>query len=66
MDLHKKTKNENQIQSEQRAISYDMKEFTIELYVKNILTILLKTIMNYTYPNTKENLFGMRNINLAL
>lgn len=37
MDLNKKKRIENQIQSEQRAISYDMKEFTIELYVKKYL-----------------------------
>lgn len=37
MDINKKKRIENQIQSEQRAISYDMKEFTIELYVKKYL-----------------------------
>lgn len=33
----KKQRIENQIESEQKAISYDMKEFTIELYVKKYL-----------------------------
>lgn len=37
MDSIKKKKIENQIQSEQKAISYDMKEFTIELYVNKYL-----------------------------
>lgn len=37
MDPNKKKKIEDQIESEQRAISYDVKEFTIELYVKKYL-----------------------------
>lgn len=37
MEPNKKKKIEDQIESEQKAISYDMKEFTIELYVKKYL-----------------------------
>lgn len=37
MEPYKKKKIEDQIESEQKAISYDMKEFTIELYVKKYL-----------------------------
>ncbi len=37
MEPDKKKKIEDQIESEQRVISYDMKEFTIELYVKKYL-----------------------------
>ena len=37
MEPNKKKKIEDQIESEQKTISYDMKEFTIELYVKKYL-----------------------------
>jgi hypothetical protein len=37
MDPNRKKKIEDQIESEQKAISYDMKEFTIELYVNKYL-----------------------------
>ena len=37
MDPIKKKKIEDQIESEQKTISYDMKEFTIELYVNKYL-----------------------------
>lgn len=37
MELKKKKRIEDQIESEQKAISYDIKEFTIELYVKKYL-----------------------------
>ncbi len=37
MEPLKKKKIENQIETEQKAISYDMKEFTIELYVNKYL-----------------------------
>lgn len=37
MELSKKKKIEDQIESEQKTISYDMKEFTIELYVNKYL-----------------------------
>lgn len=37
MDVSKKKKIENQIEAEQKAISYDVKEFTIELYVNKYL-----------------------------
>ena len=37
MDAEKKKKIEEQIEQEQKTISYDMKEFTIELYVNKYL-----------------------------
>lgn len=37
MEPNKKKMIEDQIESEQKTISYDMKEFTIELYVKKYL-----------------------------
>ena len=37
MEPLKKKRIEDQIESEQKAISYDMKEFTIELYVNKYL-----------------------------
>ena len=40
MEPNKKKKIEDQIESEQKAISYDMKEFTIELYVKKYLALI--------------------------
>ena len=52
MDPIKKKKIEDQIESEQKTISYDMKEFTIELYVNKYLDKIV--LRGYTDGRNKE------------
>lgn len=67
MEPLKKKKIEEQIEAEQKAISYDMKEFTIELYVNKYLEKIDEDDNELYVPRTiKGSSFGMRNINLVL